>query len=77
MPKCKVCKDTGWYAYDENHSKVCDACCKHDQGWWELTEGYMGYKKGMDNACCRAGCGTMRRDLKKGESNAIRRKRTH
>ncbi len=60
---CGICKGKGWYAYDENHSKPCECCCKHDQGWWELTPGYGHYEAGKDNACCKAGCGTMRRDL--------------
>ena len=63
--KCKKCKDTGWYMYDHNHGKVCDQCCKHDKGWWELTEDYEGYKYGKDNRCCMAGCGTLKRDLDK------------
>lgn len=53
----------GWYEYDDNHAKVCEACCKHDCGWYELPKVFSGYKLGADNACCRAGCGTMRRDL--------------
>lgn len=61
---CKKCNDTGWYPYDHNHSKVCNVCCKHDQGWWELTEHYAKYEEGKDNACCKAGCGTMRRDIR-------------
>ncbi len=63
MTKCKKCNGTGSYMYDHNHSQVCDACCPHDQGWWELSECYVGYVEGLDNFCCKAGCGTMRRDL--------------
>ena len=55
MDKCNKCSGTGWYAYDENHSQVCDACCKHDKGWWALTPSYMGYFRGA--MCCKAGCG--------------------
>ena len=61
--KCKKCNDTGWYNYDHNHSKVCEACCTHSEGWWELTEHYAGYIKDANNNCCKAGCGTMQRDL--------------
>lgn len=62
--RCEKCKDTGWYRYDRNHSKVCEFCCKHQDGWWQVAEGYTGYDKALDNACCKAGCGTMMRDLK-------------
>lgn len=51
--ECTKCEDTGWFAYDHNHSTVCDACCKHDQGWWLLTESHS--YPGMH--CCRNGCG--------------------
>lgn len=51
---CLKCKDTGWYAYDHNHSKICESCCKHDQGFWQLKEHY-GDKN--DKWCCKAGCG--------------------
>lgn len=57
---CPKCAGTGW-----NQATICAACCKHDQGWWELTEDYYGYEKGEDNRCCLAGCGTMYRDLVK------------
>ena len=67
MTICQKCKGTGWFQYDYNHSRVCDACCRHNQGWWELTDGYHGYELGKDNNCCKAGCETMRRDLYLGE----------
>lgn len=57
------CKGTGWRPYDRNHTQVCEFCCKHDPGWWELTPSSAGYKKGENNLCCKAGCGTMKRDL--------------
>ena len=60
---CTKCNGTGWYAYDHNHSKVCEMCCDHNKGWWELTEGYSGYIEGRDNRCCLNGCGTMLRDV--------------
>ena len=62
-PVCDVCKGKGLYAYDENHAKPCEYCCKHDKGWWELTPMFEHYEAGKDNSCCLAGCGTMRRDL--------------
>ena len=61
--QCAVCNGKGWYAYDENHSKPCEHCCPHDKGWFELGPIYGQYKAGTDNACCKAGCGKMRRDL--------------
>jgi hypothetical protein len=60
---CPKCKGTGWHMYSHDHSTICDACCKHEEGWWDLTEHYSGYKKDADNGCCRKGCGTLRRDL--------------
>lgn len=66
-PVCPKCNGTGWRQYDHNHRAVCDACCKHDKGWWELTEQYYRYEIGKDNRCCKAGCGTMFRDLKTNE----------
>ena len=64
MSRCPKCDDTGWYGYDHNQSK-CDACCTHGEGWWELTESFAGFRAGADNRCCKAGCGTMYRDLPK------------
>ena len=60
---CKKCKDTGWYAYDENHSKVCEACCKHDQGYWLLKE---HYGESNDKFCCKAGCGDIKDAVPEG-----------
>ena len=60
---CEKCKGNQFYAYDDMHSKRCEVCCPHDQGWWELTEFYAGYEEGKDNRCCHRGCGTMKRDL--------------
>ena len=65
---CPKCNDTGWVQYDHNHASKCDACCKHEDGWFELTEHYAGYVKGADNRCCKAGCGTMFRDLVNGRN---------
>lgn len=53
MTTCVKCGDTGWYAYDHNHSKICDACCTHNQGVWLLTHHY----RDAGEWCCRAGCG--------------------
>ena len=52
---CLKCEDTGWFAYDHNHSTVCDECCPHNQGWWILTEAHGKDRAGME--CCNAGCG--------------------
>jgi hypothetical protein len=54
MPACSKCLGTGWYAYDHNHSKPCEVCCPHDQGWWRLLEHY-GHNNGR--WACRRGCG--------------------
>ena len=60
---CQKCGGTGRYMYDHNHGKPCEVCCKHDQGWWELTKYFSGYIEGADNRCCKAGCGAMYRDV--------------
>lgn len=54
---CPKCNGTGSYSYDENHGKICEVCCPHDQGWWLLQEHY-----GNDNGklCCLRGCGTVK-----------------
>lgn len=56
MTTCPKCQGTGWYAYDHNHSTVCEQCCSHSQGWFLLSEHYMDAGKW----CCKAGCGTVR-----------------
>lgn len=53
-PDCPRCGGTGTYMYDHNHGTVCDLCCRHDRGWWQLLKHY-GERNGM--WCCRAGCG--------------------
>lgn len=63
---CHKCQGTGSYAYDHNHSKMCEYCCEHAEGWWELTEHYAHYEEGKNNNCCKAGCGQMERDLECG-----------
>jgi ssDNA-binding Zn-finger/Zn-ribbon topoisomerase 1 len=54
---CPRCKGTGMYQYSTTgtpHFTVCDLCCRHNMGWWQLKEHY-----GENNGkwCCRAGCG--------------------
>lgn len=68
---CEKCNDTGWFQYIHDYKQVCDACCKHDGGWWELSKEFHGssYIDGADNMCCKLGCGTMRRDLNGKTSN--------
>lgn len=63
VERCPKCNGTGWRKCDHNNMKVCEACCKHDKGWLELSPMHYGYKEGADNACCKAGCGTLRRDI--------------
>lgn len=60
---CSLCGGKGHYMYDDNHGKPCEQCCKHTDGWWELTEHHAGFIAGADNGCCRAGCGQLRREL--------------
>ena len=53
-PDCPKCGGAGSYMYDHNHRTICDLCCRHDRGWWQLGEVH-GVKAGK--WCCRAGCG--------------------
>ena len=69
---CGKCKDTGWYQYDHNHTQVCDECCEHKEGWLDLTPSHYRYIEGEDNACCKAGCGTMRRDILDGTTAGVK-----
>lgn len=54
---CPKCHGAGRYAYDENHSKVCEVCCPHDWGWWVLGE---HYGKNSGKLCCKRGCGMLK-----------------
>ena len=60
---CPKCNGTGYRRYDHNHMKVCESCCKHDQGWWDLSPMHAGYVADADNGCCKAGCGALRREI--------------
>jgi hypothetical protein len=53
-PGCKKCGGAGVSPCGEGQLSVCDRCCKHNQGWWQLEGGY-----GADNGrwACKAGCG--------------------
>lgn len=55
-PQCVKCGGTGVHACGERQLCVCDACCQHNQGWWQLEGGY-----GVDNGrwACKAGCGVI------------------
>jgi hypothetical protein len=57
---CPKCHGTGEYMYDHNHGTICNECCRHDRGWWLLTQGYSGWREGRETWCCVAGCGTKR-----------------
>jgi hypothetical protein len=73
MTTCPKCNNTGWYAYDHNHSKVCEVCCTHTDGWWKLEEHY-GESNGRDESlitgssksslnakyACKTGCGVVK-----------------
>jgi RNA-binding protein YhbY len=63
IPTCPRCGGKGHYFYDHNHSKPCEQCCTHIDGWWDLTEHHAGYIAEADNGCCRIGCGQLRREL--------------
>lgn len=52
-PDCPKCGGIGSYMYDDIHSTICNLCCKHDQGWWQLGELHSHPGKW----CCKAGCG--------------------
>jgi hypothetical protein len=60
---CLFCNGDGFYFYDENHVKPCEHCCLHEKGWWELSNSYYEYIKDADNACCKNGCGMLRRNI--------------
>lgn len=53
-PDCPKCHGTGSFMYDHNHSTICNLCCKHNMGWWRLTDAH-GSLAGR--WCCMAGCG--------------------
>ncbi len=57
ISECQKCGGSGYYHYDENHATFCDACCKHEQGWWQMPE--EGYGDRAGHWCCRRGCGTV------------------
>jgi hypothetical protein len=52
-PDCPRCGGAGKYMYDHNHGTICNLCCRHDLGWWQLGEHHS--KPG--HWCCSAGCG--------------------
>lgn len=54
-PNCQKCKGTGSYMYDHNHGTICNLCCKHNMGWWQLSACHGEERDGK--WCCRAGCG--------------------
>ena len=51
---CPVCHGTGVYRLSDEKMAICGACCKHNQGWWQLEGAY-----GSDNGrwACKNGCG--------------------
>lgn len=55
-PGCVKCGGTGVYSVNPDRTAICDRCCKHNVGWWQLEGGY-----GPDNGrwACKAGCGTI------------------
>ena len=59
---CNKCNGTKWFQYDHNHTQVCDACCKHEKGWWVLTKHHG--KENEGKLCCRAGCGATKPNCK-------------
>ena len=55
---CAQCRGAGYYTYDHNHSKPCEACCDHAGEWWPLTE---HHAHGVGYEACRKGCGAVRK----------------
>lgn len=55
-PDCPKCDGTGIYQCSDRQLAVCDLCCKHNRGWWQLEGAY-----GIDNGrwACKAGCGVI------------------
>src|SRR3546814_269463 len=53
-PDCPKCNATGVYQHSDRRLALCDLCCKHNRGWWQLEGAY-----GKDNGrwACKAGCG--------------------
>lgn len=51
---CDKCRGTGVYPFSSRTLAICDACCPHRQGWWQLEGAY-----GINNGrwACKAGCG--------------------
>lgn len=65
-PDCPKCLGTGRYCYTTRgtpHFTICDLCCRHDRGWWQLS--MEGYGKDGGKFCCRAGCGKVVESLPK------------
>lgn len=65
LTRCPKCGGTRWYSYDHNHSKPCEVCCPHSDGWWQLTEAHGHPGK----FACKTGCGEIR-DNADGSNNA-------
>lgn len=62
MTICHKCFGMKAYQYTTSgtpHFKLCEQCCKHDQGWFQLDRHY-GENNGK--LCCNAGCGTVKED---------------
>jgi hypothetical protein len=51
---CPTCQGAGFYRVNDRATAICDLCCKHNQGWWQLEGAY-----GADNGrwACKLGCG--------------------
>lgn len=74
-PNCPQCHGKGTYFYDEIHSTICNLCCPHDKGFWQLKvdykdgkrlsdeEQFWGNRAGKYN--CFIGCGFLKDELDK------------
>ena len=53
---CTLCGGAGVYRYSDQSMAICNSCCKHNQGWWQL-EGHYGADNGK--WACKLGCGAI------------------
>ncbi len=64
---CPKCCNSGWKAFDAEHVAICDACCRHEKGWWPLA---IGAENGNEMWVCVAGCGATHPTNPEGRDHA-------